>query len=322
MIILWSWHDRNERNQSSQNRNASLSQSLLDSESDICAHYSEQSVIVTGMIHNSALTLPHLLSQLTELSCLFKHTFFLFFESNSDDNTTLILREWHDTIANATQNCNVSKHIIYGDGIVKKELNNAIKKRSNSTYRHRLTRVETFVPYRNMILSQLRNLTNTANEYGNIEWDYAFLIDMDVFEIDFYSFLSELRECPTQIMCIYGVDMYNDYRDSFATVEMSHNWVHRPFIFNKSESYYEKARNVLRKKMPRFGERFEEVRSCFNELAARLNWVGLAMAVHMTDSDCLATIMLLMKYIKYCKKWDVIVDIANIGKKWDVISII
>ena len=29
-----------------------------------------------------------------------------------------------------------------------------------------------------------------------------------------------------------------------------------------------------------------------------------------------------MKDIKYCKKWDVIVDIANICKKWDVIDIV
>ena len=49
---------------------------------------------------------------------------------------------------------------------------------------------------------------------------------------------------------------------------MSHNWVHRPFIFNKSDTYYDRARNILRKKMPRKGVRFEAVRSCFNGLAS------------------------------------------------------
>lgn len=94
------------------------------------------------------------------------------------------------------------------------------------------------------------------------------MIDIDVFEIDFVTFLTELIECDTEIMCINGVDQYNDYRDSFATVEMSHNWIHRPFIFNKTDSYYDKARNILRKKMPRQNQRYERVRSCFNGLAS------------------------------------------------------
>jgi len=113
------------------------------------------------------------------------------------------------------------------------------------------------------------------------------MIDVDVFEIDFVSFLSELLESPTDITCINGVDQYNDYRDSFATVEMSHNWIHRPFIFNKTDSYYEKARNILRKKMPRQNQRFERVRSCFNGLAAyKLNFSHIVGGGTHKKSKC------------------------------------
>ena len=236
-------------------------------------HYMDKSVIFMGMLHNSESTLPHILNQLNEISCLFKETHFLFFESNSIDNTTQILDQWvthqlDDTYcrklsdANIQRAPNISKHMIYGDEIVSNELHKEIKKRSNSTYAHTLSRVEKFVVYRNMMLSALYNYTK------HIHIDYFFMIDMDVYEIDFFSFLRELIDCPTDIMCINGVDQYDDYRDSFATVETSHNWIHRPFIFNKTASYYEKARNILRKKMPRRNERYERVRSCFNGLAS------------------------------------------------------
>ena len=46
------------------------------------------------MINNAEHTLPHVLQQLDALSCVFSNTFFLFFESNSVDRTTLILEEW------------------------------------------------------------------------------------------------------------------------------------------------------------------------------------------------------------------------------------
>jgi len=253
------------------------------------SYYFDKSVMFMGMINNAEETLPHVLQQLNELTCLFRDTFFFFFESNSDDNTAAILQQWHDNKtlhADATafhafcdrvidsrvfaehRARSISKHMLYGDSLVRTQLAREVKKRSNSSYIHKLSRVEKFVPYRNMMLRQLYQLSVDAKRNQRIAFDYLFMIDVDVFEIDFVSFLNELLVCPTHVMCANGVDAFEHYRDSFATVEMSHNWIFRPFIFNKTDAYYDKARNILRKKMPRKGQRFEEVRSCFNGLAA------------------------------------------------------
>ena len=289
----------------------------ITEKTEILKYYFDKSVIFMGMINNAESTLPHILGQLNELTCLFRNTYFLFFESNSIDNTTKILNNWYN---NATLNSNnyefisfcdniidrnlfpthrankVYKYIIYGDDIVRRELNLEIRKRSNSTYIHKLSRVEKFVPYRNMMLDQLINITTNIN--NDIIFDYVFMIDIDVFEIDFVTFLSELIVCDTDIMCINGVDQYNDYRDSFATVEMSHNWIHRPFIFNKTDSYYDKARNILRKKMPRKNQRFEQVRSCFNGLASykiKINELIKSKCKYYSNDDILLLKSKLMK---------------------------
>ena len=250
---------------------------LNASDHSLTAYFSK-SVVFLGMISNAEDTLPHILEQLDAVSCIFRNSLFLFFESNSVDNTTLILESWRqntsfDSFCDNVMDRNlasnhpvhsVQKQVIYGDDIVRSELNSEIKKRSNSTYVHSLSRVEKFVAFRNMLLREVRVRVRSTS----ISFDYLWMIDGDVFSIDFKSFLVELLECPTDIMCINGVDPFNDYRDSFATVEMSHNWIHRPFIFNKSDSYYDRARNILRKKMPRKQVRYELVRSCFNGLAS------------------------------------------------------
>eukprot|EP01084_Bolivina_argentea_P055801 102235_1 len=292
------------------------------------SYYFNKSIIFMGMINNAETTLPHLLQQLNELTCLFNNTYFFFFESNSIDNTTNILNKWYNDSSiidnnnkycndininingkiNKDNNHNVYKHIIYGDSIVQKDLNSAIKQRSNSTYTHKLTRVETFVPYRNMMIKQLFNLIEMEN-MNIFMYDYIFMIDLDVFEIDFITFLTELIECPTNIMCINGVDQYNDYRDSFATVEMSHNWIYRPFIFNKSEAYYDKARNVLRKKMPRHNQRYENVRSCFNGLASyKIDYFINGECKYYTNDD----ILLLKSHTNDKNQWiDQIIKLIN-----------
>eukprot|EP01083_Nonionella_stella_P247942 859024_1 len=50
------------------------------------SYYFNKSIIFMGMINNAETTLPHLLQQLNELTCLFNNTYFFFFESNSIDN--------------------------------------------------------------------------------------------------------------------------------------------------------------------------------------------------------------------------------------------
>eukprot|EP01083_Nonionella_stella_P147653 466290_1 len=128
---------------------------------------------------------------------------------------------------------------------------------------HKLSRIEQFVPYRNMLLDQLYKMNTLRTRI-----DYIFMIDLDVWEIDFHAFLLELQECPHDIMCSNGVESYGRYRDSFATVEMNHNWIFRPYILSYSSTIYNKKTNELRQVMPRTGQRYEQVRSCFGGLSS------------------------------------------------------
>eukprot|EP01083_Nonionella_stella_P216652 778540_1 len=72
---------------------------------------------------------------------------------------------------------------------------------------HKLSRIEQFVPYRNMLLDQLYKMNTLRTRI-----DYIFMIDLDVWEIDFHAFLLELQECPHDIMCSNGVESYGRYR--------------------------------------------------------------------------------------------------------------
>ena len=172
--------------------------------------YFSKSVVFLGMINNAEHTLPHILQQLDAVSCVFRHSLFLFFESNSEDQTTVILEDWRQNKSfepgtalfdsfcaqiideqirengeNAVNHVqSVRKQVIYGDDIVRSELTAEIKKRSNSTYIHSLSRVEKFVPYRNMLLSELRTRCRRLTEDEGIEFDYLWMIDPDVFDIN------------------------------------------------------------------------------------------------------------------------------------------
>lgn len=52
-----------------------------------------------------------------------------------------------------------------------------------------------------------------------------------------------------------------------VSTEFNHNWIHRPFI-QTSAKRYSRLANGLRRAMPRTGQRYERMQSCFNGLAA------------------------------------------------------
>ena len=95
---------------------------------------------------------------------------------------------------------------------MQKELAAEVLRRSNSSHIHKLSRVEQFVPYRNMLLRELRERSGQISESADITFDYLWMLDPEVFDIDFKSFMYELTECPTDVMCINGVDPFGDYR--------------------------------------------------------------------------------------------------------------
>jgi len=190
----------------------------------------DKSVIFIGMLRDSQKTLPRILEQLNEITCVFNRTYFLFFESNSVDNTSNILMQWskntslqanngqymeycHQMDSNAASFPHIiEKKLLFGDAFVQHQFDEYVESKSNTTYAHKMSRVEKFVPMRNMLLQQLYGL-----DLQNI--DYIFMIDLDVHEIDFYAFLRELNDCPHDIMCANGVEWFNYYRDSFASVD-------------------------------------------------------------------------------------------------------
>ena len=57
-------------------------------------YFMNKSIIISGMIKNGELTIKPILNQLDEISCIFKNTLFLIYESNSEDNTKFILNQW------------------------------------------------------------------------------------------------------------------------------------------------------------------------------------------------------------------------------------
>ena len=92
------------------------------------------------MIKNGQKTLPHILKQLDEAACLSQNTNFLFFESNSKDDTPQILDKWKNTKMNETfcanimnqhesnmTKPNVLKHEIFGNEYAERGINHQIK---------------------------------------------------------------------------------------------------------------------------------------------------------------------------------------------------
>eukprot|EP01084_Bolivina_argentea_P045670 84069_1 len=62
--------------------------------------FQDKSIAIIGLAYNSELTISHLLDELHILSCSFKHVVYIFYESNSMDNTPLILKQWQNNHTN------------------------------------------------------------------------------------------------------------------------------------------------------------------------------------------------------------------------------
>ena len=60
----------------------------------ITKNLNSYSVVIAGMVKNSEKTLPLLLNEMDILACFFDYTHFFVFESNSNDNTRNIIKEW------------------------------------------------------------------------------------------------------------------------------------------------------------------------------------------------------------------------------------
>eukprot|EP01084_Bolivina_argentea_P004367 8310_1 len=57
-------------------------------------YYLNDNLLIIGQLRNAELHLHSMLKQLESIACLFNSTTFILFESNSDDNTTFILKQF------------------------------------------------------------------------------------------------------------------------------------------------------------------------------------------------------------------------------------
>eukprot|EP01084_Bolivina_argentea_P149371 260929_1 len=253
--------------------------------------FSEYSVVLLGMVKDSEKSLPNLLYQLDILACAFKYAHFFVLESNSNDNTRQIIKDWSKSsidcalLNNKLQQQSLHKFIFLssmykkhkdiqytkhvGDavlnvnGIVNKSIFQPreefreileIMKRHKST-NPRTVREERYVIYRNYLFDKVNEwYINSKNE---IKIDYLLWIDMDLRGFDISTIAYEFSvgwQLGYDVLCSNGIKYTGWYYDSYSTVFYNGIWSHgidRWNITNQIRDY-----------------RFYDMRSCFGGLAA------------------------------------------------------
>eukprot|EP01084_Bolivina_argentea_P189543 325949_1 len=185
------------------------------------------------------------------------------------DNTPQILKSWstNNTLLSNNGSHMIHKTVLFGNSYPTNEFS-----KYTESQKQNLSRVDRYVGYRNMLLKQLYNLDTFS-----IDIDYIFLMDLDIYDVDWNVFLYELSECPYDIMCVNGVESFNHYRDTYASVELNHNWIYRPYIkdIDSNEmtvSDYKRIIRELRILTPRSVkinyQRFTPMQSCSGGLTA------------------------------------------------------
>ena len=245
-------------------------------------YFMDKSIIISGMVHNAGDHIEPLLKSLNEIYCIFNNTIFLIFESNSNDQTPKILKQWSLNIdINFCDDYKFNKHrkknskfrrykhedynmenietqikdhkpsfveklTIFNDSIVINDLiklQKILQKPINGSTVN-LNRIERYTVYRNMILNQIGLITD---KYINIfKFDYLMLIDLDLFALDSRMIFNELYFSKTNIMCANGVVwMFDLMYDIFAAVMNDGQWMHQ-FAFDDQLKHSQK--NVLMKR--------------------------------------------------------------------------
>merc|ERR1712228_865800 len=102
-----------------------------------------------------------------------------------------------------------------------------------------------------------------ARELG-VPFDVAMIVDLDVFSIDFRTFMNELFYSKHSALCAHGVGVKPYTFDTFAFVKKNGGWLHYGHdVFNRSQYVYNNSFALLqRQSVPNMTRRFEPVRSC------------------------------------------------------------
>eukprot|EP01084_Bolivina_argentea_P291552 501094_1 len=92
----------------------------------------------------------------------------------------------------------------------------------------------------------------------HINFDYVMLVDLDIYTIDFKTWMNELYYTPKNInaICVDGMDYQGFTRDTFAIVKYNGEWMNNG---NKKEILHQ--RFIIPNQQPH--NRFYKVKSCF-----------------------------------------------------------
>eukprot|EP01084_Bolivina_argentea_P142876 250965_1 len=158
----------------------------------------------------------------------------------------------------------IHKHLLFGNKILQNDFDK-FKQKYNTLF---IDRIEKFTIFRNMLLTQIKNLTTLYQTKYNIHFDYLMVIDLDLHDFKKRSLLNELyflehskfnKHNGKFGMCVNGILKTGFMFDSFATVDMNGLWYKILAMnthFGRKNNY-----SIINNGYPL--ERFKQVKSCF-----------------------------------------------------------
>ena len=212
--------------------------------------FCDKSIAIIGLVHNSASTIQHLLNELDILSCFFLNTVYLFYESNSNDDTLTILQKWQKQ---DSKSCNNS--LLINQKITKMILD--VLPLDINQDNISLDRTERYAKYRNYLLDELKAFSKKSD----YSLDYVLMIDCDIISFDPIITLNQLYHAINglgySVMCNHGI--FGDqgwYYDVFATILDNGNWTRFDYFYQRK-----KLDDIIN------ANNFTNVMSCFNGIA-------------------------------------------------------
>jgi len=235
--------------------------------------FATKHAIFIGLVKDAAATLPSLLSELDEVSNYFNHSTFIFFESNSEDNTLRVLQDW---AIKAINDSKTTKMILSGDALVH-DLFNTSADEMDTLYRE-----DRYTMYRNMLLhyakQQVRRYPGSAKD------TFLIMVDLDIPSITNLGksipfILNEVHigvaVNDMNIICLNGLASWYKMRmrDTYATINMDNVWYRQLAITPGIAAAWQKFKHIIYEPvispswLHRDAFRFVRVKSCFGGVA-------------------------------------------------------
>eukprot|EP01084_Bolivina_argentea_P247794 414536_1 len=219
-------------------------------------YFSSKNAIIVGLVKDASQTLPNILSDLDHFAMYFNMTQFIFFESNSNDNTLQILFNWRHTNKNNTKK---QIDILHDDQLIVDTFAVELNELQSMELKE-----DRYVYYRNMLLEHAKQ-THLQNAF-------FIIIDLDIGSIhSWHRILHEIYDGITShnsnLICLNGItEKGYKMRDTYATVDINDNW-YRSFHYGwYKQSYFKEFLYIIY--YPLFNtKRYIDVKSCFGGMA-------------------------------------------------------